>query len=81
MELLWGHARLLLPVPSLSQKERQAEREGEREGLKKKDRARQERKNEKGWLFFPPSFPPTVDLINIHQRVFHNFKQEGNKPT
>lgn len=35
MELLWGHARLQLPGPTLSQKERQAERK--REGLKKKE--------------------------------------------
>lgn len=75
MELLWGPAHLLLPGPSLSQRERQREGDGGEQKMKKNEIRDRGGRKERGCLF------QTVDLINIHQWVFHNFKQKGTKPT
>lgn len=80
MELLWDSAHLLLPGPSLSQRERQRgmeEREDEEKNKNKTERGRVR----KGWKKEAACLFQTVGLINIHQCVFHNFKQKGTKPT
>lgn len=61
MELLWGPAHLLLPGPSLSQRERQREGDGGEQKMKKNEMRDRGGRKERGCLF------QTVDLINIHQ--------------
>ena len=57
-------------------RDREREMEGSKRWKKKKNEMRDRGgRKERGCLF------QTVDLINIHQWVFHNFKQKGTKPT
>lgn len=59
------------------------DREGWRKGkMKKKIKNKTERgRVRKGWKKEAACLFQTVGLINIHQCVFHNFKQKGTKPT